>query len=47
MLRDLFSTSMGARWWHFWNPGSGLGGGIICAMLILGVIHLLGWLIQT
>ncbi len=29
-----------AKWWHFWNPGSRYGGGIILG-IIVGIIFML------
>lgn len=33
---DLLASLTGpARWWHFWNPGSGLIGGVIAGALLV------------
>lgn len=32
-LRGLFDTLPGVQWWEFWNPGSGLRGAFIMAVV--------------
>lgn len=32
-IRPFLNWIDNAKWWHFWNPGSGLKGGLFCGFI--------------
>ena len=40
-LDKFFNWTNNAKWWHFWNPGTGFSGGIICGVIAFILFYII------
>lgn len=45
-IRGAVKWMQDAEWWHFWNPGSGVVGGVI-ASAVCYVLAMTAWLVAV
>ena len=39
-IRTFLDWIDNAKWWHFWNPGSGVKGGIFCGLIAFVILSI-------